>query len=92
MKELFHERRVMLLAWAAGLPGSVIALILLWTGPYSPRTCWPLTILIVTVWLGFAASTRQRVAFPLQTLSNLLAAMREGDYSMRGRGAGAPDA
>ncbi len=92
MKELFHERRVLLLALVAGLPGSVIALILLWTGPYSARTCWPLTILIVTVWLGFAASTRQRVAFPLQTLSNLLAAMREGDYSMRGRGATAPDA
>ena len=51
-----------------------------------------LTILIVGVWLGFAASVRQKVAFPLQTLSNLLAAMREGDFSIRGRGATSPDA
>jgi len=92
MKELFHERRVLLLALIAGLPGSAVALILLWRGDFSARTCWTLTILIVTVWLGFAASTRQRVAFPLQTLSNLLAAMREGDYSIRGRGANSPDA
>jgi hypothetical protein len=92
MRELFHERRVLLLALIAGLPGSVIALILLWTEPYSTRNSVTLTILIVVVWLGFAASTRQRVAFPLQTLSNLLAAMREGDYSIRGRGANSPDA
>jgi two-component system nitrogen regulation sensor histidine kinase NtrY len=92
MNELFHERRILLLVLAAGLPGSVIALILLWTGPYSPKLCWTLTILIVGVWLGFAATVRQKVAFPLQTLSNLLAAMREGDFSIRGRGATSPDA
>ena len=28
---------------------------------------------------------RERVVRPLQTLANLLAALREGDYSMRGR-------
>jgi PAS domain S-box-containing protein len=92
MKELFHERRILLLVLAAGLPGSVIALILLWSGPYSAKLCWTLTILIVGVWLGLAASVRQKVAFPLQTLSNLLAAMREGDFSIRGRGATSPDA
>jgi two-component system, NtrC family, nitrogen regulation sensor histidine kinase NtrY len=32
------------------------------------------------------------VAFPLQTLSNLIAAMREGDFSIRGRGGTSPDA
>jgi nitrogen fixation/metabolism regulation signal transduction histidine kinase len=92
MRELFHERRVLLLTLIAALPVSVIALILLWTEPYSTRNSVTLTILIAIVWLGFAASTRQRVAFPLQTLSNLLAAMREGDYSIRGRGADSPDA
>ena len=35
---------------------------------------------------------RERVVFPLQTLSNLLAALREGDYSVRGRGAAPDDA
>src|SRR5205807_4508194 len=39
------------------------------------------------LWLGFAASVRHRVVFSLQTLSNLLAAMREEDCSVRARGA-----
>ena len=37
------------------------------------------------MWLGFVSEIRQRVVFSLQTLSNILAALREGDYSIRGR-------
>ena len=42
-------------------------------------------MLIVAAWLGFALAVRERVVFPLQTLSNLLGALREGDFSVRGR-------
>lgn len=87
MKQLTYERRVQLFALAAGFPGSLIALLLLWFGGHSSQTAWTLTILIVGAWLGFAASLRYRVMFSLQTLSNLLAAMREEDFSLRGRGA-----
>jgi len=92
MKRLSYERRLQLLALAAGLPGSFIALILLWTGNYSSSTAWTLTLLIVGFWLGFALSLRHRVVFSLQTLSNLLAALREEDFSFRARGAGRDDA
>ena len=34
-----------------------------------------------------ASAVRERVASPLRTLANLLEAMREGDYSIRARGA-----
>jgi len=67
-------------------------MILLWTGDYSARTVWTLGLLIVGLWLGFAISVRHRVAFSLQTLSNLLAAMREEDFSVRARGARRDDA
>ena len=80
-----YEGRVVLLALLAGLPGSACALTILWTGDYAARTQWTLTILIVCAWLGFAMAVRERVVFPLQTLSNLLAALREGDFSVRGR-------
>jgi len=90
--KLSYERRIQLLALAAGLPGSAIALILLWTGDFSSRTDWTLTLLIAGLWVGFAASVRHRVAFSLQTLSNLLAAMREEDFSVRARGARRDDA
>src|ERR1700736_4584411 len=92
MRRLTYERRIQLLAVAAGLPGSSIALILLWTGDYSSRSASTLTFLILSLWLGFAVSVRHRVAFSLQTLSNLLAAMREEDFSVRARGARRDDA
>jgi two-component system, NtrC family, nitrogen regulation sensor histidine kinase NtrY len=92
MKRLSYERRIQLLALAAGLPGSFIALILLWTGAYSSGSAWTLTFLILSLWLGFALSLRHRVVFSLQTLSNLLAAMREEDFSIRARGARPDDA
>src|ERR1700720_4476622 len=92
MTRLTYERRIQLLALAAGLPGSLVALILLWVGDYSSRTSWTLGILIVGFWLGFAFSLRHRVVFSLQTLSNLLAALREEDFSVRGRDAQRDDA
>lgn len=89
---LTHERRVQLIALLAGLPGSLIALAILWTGDYTAKVQWTLTVLIAGAWLGLAVLLRERVVFPLQTISNLLAALREGDYSIRGHGARQDDA
>jgi nitrogen fixation/metabolism regulation signal transduction histidine kinase len=80
-----HEGRVVLLAFLAGLPGSAAALWMLWTEGNSAKVEWTLTVVILAAWLGFAFAVRERVVFPLQTLSNLLGALREGDYSVRGR-------
>ncbi len=92
MSRLTYERRIQLLALAAGLPGSLVAIILLWSGPYTSSTAWTLTFFIFAFWFGFAASLRGRVVFSLQTLSNLLAAVREEDFSLRGRDARSDDA
>ena len=92
MKPLSHERRILLMAVTAGLPGSLVALTLLWAGDYTPKVQWTLTVLIVGLWSSFALAVRRRVVFPLQTVSNLLAALREGDYSIRGRQARPDDA
>jgi nitrogen fixation/metabolism regulation signal transduction histidine kinase len=80
-----YEGRVVLLALLAGLPGAAVALIILWTGNYAARTQWTLSVIICGAWWGFTMAVRERVVFPLQTLSNLLAALREGDFSVRGR-------
>jgi len=92
MTQLTYERRIQLLALAAGFPGSLIAMILLWRGNYSSGAVWTLAFLIISLWLGFAFSLRNRVVFSLQTLSNLLAALREEDFSLRARGARSDDA
>jgi nitrogen fixation/metabolism regulation signal transduction histidine kinase len=75
------------MALASALPGALISLIFLWTGEYTPKVQWTLTVVIVTFCLGFAFALRERVVLPLQTLSNLLAALGEGDFSIRARGA-----
>src|SRR5690606_12880573 len=83
---LTHDRRVLLLALASGLPGTVIALALLWGGDFSGKVRWTLTLFIVALWWGVSFALRDRVVHPLQTLSNLLAALREEDFSIRARG------
>jgi PAS domain S-box-containing protein len=92
LKPLLYERRILLLALSAGLGSTLVALILLWTGPYSSKLEWTLTVVMIVAWLSFAFTAQSRVVFPLRTLSNLLAALREGDFSIRARGANVEDA
>lgn len=89
---LQHERRVLALGLVGGLPGLAVALALLWTGDFEAKVQWTLSILVVLTWWGAGFALRERVARPLQTLSNMLAALREGDFSIRARGAGTADA
>lgn len=86
-----HPRRIVLLALIAALPAVVIALLLLWTGDHPSRVGWTGTLLIVLGLLFGLLNLHERVVRPLQTLSNMLAALREGDYSLRARGASAAD-
>lgn len=86
------EHRITFLALWAGLPAVALSMLLLWLGGYSGRVQWTVDLLLVVVWLSVAFNLKQRVVRPLQTLSNLLGALREGDYSIRARRAGADDA
>ena len=82
-----HANYVLSMALMAGLPGVLLSLVFLWRGDYTAKVQWTLSLLIVGFWLGCSFALRERVTFPLQTLSNLLAALREGDFSIRARGA-----
>jgi len=84
-RRLPHDLRVELLAAAAALPGLVLGLVLLFKGDFTPRTQWTLAGLAVLATLAAATAAREAVARPLQTLSNLLGALREEDFSFRAR-------
>jgi nitrogen fixation/metabolism regulation signal transduction histidine kinase len=86
-RRLSYENRLTWLALGAAVPGAVIALIILWSGDYSAKVQWTLTLVILCCFLGFISSAREHLVRPLQTMTNLLAALREGDYSIRARGA-----
>ena len=91
-RHLSHENRILLLTLASGAVGVVLALILLWTGDHDFSTRWTLTFFVVIIWMGFAFALRSAVIRPLQTLSNMQSALREGDFSFRVRGAKMGDA
>src|SRR5712692_6448408 len=80
-----HERRVFWLALLGGFPAVALALGLLWFGDFAPRTQWTLTLVVAGVWLACAAVVREQVVRPLQTVSNVL-------YALRARGANPDDA
>ena len=87
-----YEHRILTLGLTAGLAGSVMSFFLLWQCDYEVQTRLTLAALILFIWLATAFAIRNKVVFPLRTLSNLLGALREGDYSLRARGARLDDA
>ena len=74
-----HESRILRLALIGGIPAVAVSLWWLWAEPHPLRVRLTLTLLVVGVWLGTALGVRERVVRPLQTLSNMIAAVREGD-------------
>jgi two-component system, NtrC family, nitrogen regulation sensor histidine kinase NtrY len=82
---LGHENRIFLLTLASGAAPVILALLLIWFGQHEPKTKWTISLAVVGLWLGFSAAVRSAVARPLQTLANMQAALREGDFSMRMR-------
>jgi PAS domain S-box-containing protein len=87
-----HERKVFRLALLGGLPAVIATIGLLVVGDYSGKVRWTVGTIVIVTWLVVALLLRERVVRPLQTLSNLLGALREGDYSIRARGADRDDA
>jgi two-component system, NtrC family, nitrogen regulation sensor histidine kinase NtrY len=87
-RRLSHERTIFVYALLAGLPAIAVAMYYLWLGGAADaKTRWTLTLLICGFWLGFALALQARVVRPLQTMANLLSALREGDFAIRARGA-----
>jgi two-component system, NtrC family, nitrogen regulation sensor histidine kinase NtrY len=89
---LSYESRLALLALLGGLPALAAVLILLWTGGYSAKVRWTLALIVTASWWACAHALRERARRPLLTLSNLLAALREEDFSFRAQSARPDDA
>ncbi|MBB6088154.1 sensor histidine kinase [Wenzhouxiangella marina] len=84
-RRLAFETRLLLLALASGAPAVALVLIWLHQSTVDGAVAGLLLTLTLGSWLGFAIAARRYVVYHLQTLSNLMEALREGDYSLRGR-------
>jgi nitrogen fixation/metabolism regulation signal transduction histidine kinase len=85
-------RRAWLYCLLLSLPGLVFAGVLFYKGHLSAAPIILLGSCLVLYLLLIAAALIESLIRPLQTLSNVVASLREGDYSFRARGAGAQDA
>jgi nitrogen fixation/metabolism regulation signal transduction histidine kinase len=85
------DRRLLWLTLGTGAPAVAVAMTLLFVDDFSDRTRWTLALVVLGSWLAGSLLVRERVVRPLQTLANLLAALREGDFSIRARTGRADD-
>lgn len=89
---LSFEARLLLTALAGGAPALAILLVLLILGDYSTGVMLVVASATGLFWLALGFAACRYAVYHLQTLSNLLEALREGDYSLRGRRASSRDA
>ena len=88
-----HEWRLAFTAALAALPATAIALWVILREPGEVTSeRWLSASLLFFFAVAAAVAVRNRAAWPLRTLANLLSGLREGDFSMRLRGGRQGDA
>jgi nitrogen fixation/metabolism regulation signal transduction histidine kinase len=80
------ERRIRLLCLCIAAPAFVLAAILLWRANASGTMVTTVLGLVALLSLIAAGVLMEEIIRPLQTLANVVSALRESDYSFRARG------
>jgi nitrogen fixation/metabolism regulation signal transduction histidine kinase len=88
---LNFDTRITLLSLLISAPGITVAEILLWLSNHSVEFKWTITLAIAIAWMIGTSTLHGQVIRPLQTLSNMVAAIREDDFSFRLRGGSRED-
>ncbi|HVP54980.1 MAG TPA: ATP-binding protein [Candidatus Eisenbacteria bacterium] len=88
---LLYERRIAIFAVLAALPGVAVALAFLWTHNWARDVKIMVTVFLFFVWFILTLTLLEQIVRPLQTLSNVVSALREEDYSFRAREANPND-
>jgi two-component system nitrogen regulation sensor histidine kinase NtrY len=89
---MHFEKRILLLSLAVSVPSGVVALALLAAADLDRQTRVAILIALVCTTFLLASLLRDRLSYPLRTISNVIAALREGDYTMRVRSGAGDDA
>jgi nitrogen fixation/metabolism regulation signal transduction histidine kinase len=91
-RRLRFQNRLVFLTLLTVAPAWLATTILLWVQDFAPGLRWTVLGFITLLVLIGIVAVRRHIVRPLQTLSNMLEALREGDYSMRGRNVDPEDA
>ena len=91
-KSIGYERRILATALGALVPLGVTAIALAWFGGFDTKTLWTVIAVISVALFIISFVIHDQLAFPLRTLSNIVTAIREEDYSLRARAPNRDDA
>jgi nitrogen fixation/metabolism regulation signal transduction histidine kinase len=80
-----YEKRIVLTALTALLPVVVAALLLVWLGDFSAKVRWTVIFFVAISTFIAGYVLHEQLVYPLRTLSNIITALREEDYSLRAR-------
>ncbi len=89
---LRYERRMVLIAFAVALPSMIVSVILVLLQNWTVDSKIAILVGVGIAWMLLALAQHEQIVRPLQTLTNVVAALREEDYSFRARGAAFNDA
>jgi nitrogen fixation/metabolism regulation signal transduction histidine kinase len=89
--KLNFDARITLMTLLISAPGVVVAEVFLWLSGHSVEFKWTITLILALAWLIGTSALHGQVIRPLQTLSNMVAAIREDDFSFRLRGGSRED-
>jgi two-component system, NtrC family, nitrogen regulation sensor histidine kinase NtrY len=87
-----YEKRIVLTALLAVAPVALAALVLVFTGDFTAKVKWTVAVLIAASAFIATYVLHEQLVFPLLTISNIITALREEDYSLRARNASRDDA
>ena len=87
-----YEKRIVLTSLLALAPVAIAALILVFTGDFSTKVKWTVAVCIAASAFIATYILHEQLVFPLLTISNIITALREEDYSLRARNARRDDA
>jgi two-component system nitrogen regulation sensor histidine kinase NtrY len=80
-----YEQRIIRTTLLAVVPLIVVALTLAWLGDFDTKTRWTIVAIVIACLFLVTVRLHEQIVYPVRTVANLLGAIREEDYSMRGR-------
>jgi two-component system nitrogen regulation sensor histidine kinase NtrY len=89
---LLYEHRISIYTMLVALPSVLVCGILIWQEAWSRESKLALSAAILIAWWLLSMALHEQTVRPLQTLANVVASLREEDYSFRARGATNEDA
>jgi nitrogen fixation/metabolism regulation signal transduction histidine kinase len=77
------EVRLLISVLVAGVPGTLLSLVLLWANSYSLDHKIEGTLLLFLFWVGLSFSARDKVVRSIRVLSNVISSLKEENFAFR---------